>query len=52
MCVEVNKGLQMGKQSICFEKPVYIILDHPFVYAIVDNKTNLPVFVGCINTIE
>jgi len=34
------------------EKPVYIILDHPFVYAIVDNKTNLPVFVGCINTME
>ncbi|MCR5700959.1 MAG: serpin family protein [Lachnospiraceae bacterium] len=34
------------------EKPVYIVLDHPFVYAIVDNKTNLPVFVGCINTME
>ena len=28
---------------------VYINLDRPFVYAIVDNDTGLPIFLGCIN---
>lgn len=27
-------------------------LDRPFVYAIVDNETNIPVFMGVLNTIE
>ncbi len=27
---------------------IEINLDHPFVYAIVDNKTNIPVFIGCV----
>ncbi|MCR5738187.1 MAG: serpin family protein [Lachnospiraceae bacterium] len=29
--------------------PMYITLDRPFVYAIVDNETGLPVFLGCVN---
>ena len=28
-----------------------VILDRPFVYAIVDNKTKLPVFIGTVNDI-
>ncbi|MBR1598882.1 MAG: serpin family protein [Lachnospiraceae bacterium] len=28
---------------------IEITLDHPFVYAIVDNTTNIPVFVGVVN---
>ena len=28
-----------------------VILDRPFVYAIVDTETNLPVFIGCITDI-
>lgn len=31
---------------------VHIELDRPFVYAIVDNETGLPVFMGCINHID
>ena len=35
-----------------YTEPVEIILDRPFVYAIVDNETGLPVFLGCQNTME
>ena len=31
--------------------PIYITLDRPFVYAIVDNETGLPVFLGCVNSL-
>ena len=39
--------------SVQNPKPQLMIsLDHPFVYAIVDTKTNLPIFVGCMNTMK
>jgi len=28
-----------------------VILDRPFVYAIIDNSTGLPVFIGMVMTI-
>lgn len=31
------------------EEPVYVYLDRPFVYGIVDNETGLPVFLGTVN---
>lgn len=31
------------------EDIVYVTLDHPFVYGIVDNATGLPVFLGTVN---
>ncbi len=31
------------------EEPVYVTLDRPFVYGIVDNATGLPVFLGTVN---
>ncbi|GEM_PF-720302 len=34
-----------------FVPPVTIRLDRPFVYAIVDNKTNFPVFIGTVNNL-
>ena len=34
------------------DEPIWIELDRPFVYAIVDNATGLPVFLGTMNTIE
>lgn len=37
--------------SVRMEERVEINLDHPFVYAIVDNETGLPVFIGCVNTL-
>jgi serpin B len=32
-------------------QPVPVILDRPFVFAIVDNTTNLPVFIGALTEI-
>ncbi len=29
--------------------PIYVILDRPFIYGIIDNATGLPVFLGCMN---
>lgn len=34
------------------EEPVYVYLDRPFVYAIIDTETGLPVFMGTVNTIQ
>ena len=34
------------------DPPIYITLDRPFVYAIVDTNTNLPVFFGTVNSIS
>lgn len=34
------------------EKQVTINLDRPFIYAIVENETGLPMFIGCINTLN
>ena len=33
-------------------EPKVIILDRPFVYAIVENETGLPFFIGCQNTMS
>ncbi len=39
--------------SVRDPKPqITIKLDHPFVYAIIDKKTNLPIFIGCMNSFE
>ncbi|MBR7084788.1 MAG: proteinase inhibitor I4 serpin, partial [Oscillospiraceae bacterium] len=45
--VEMNDGCAM-------KEPEYktVTLDRPFVYMIVDRKTNLPVFMGAIKTLE
>ena len=32
--------------------PHYVILDRPFVYAIIDNATNLPLFIGTLLSIQ
>ena len=31
---------------------IFITLNRPFVYAVVDNMTGLPVFLGAMNTME
>ena len=33
-------------------EPESVILDRPFVYAIVDTQTNIPIFIGTLNTLE
>ena len=44
----------MCGEAMAIEEPerIYITLDRPFVYAIVDNSTDLPVFLGIVNSIE
>lgn len=34
------------------EEPYYVILNRPFVYAIVDNESGVPLFLGVQNTME
>lgn len=29
--------------------PIYVIMNRPFIYGIIDNETGLPVFLGCVN---
>lgn len=40
------------KGAIVEEMPKSIVLDRPFVYAIVDNATGIPVFLGCQNSMK
>ena len=40
-------------KEACEYKPAWsVILDRPFVYMIVDNETNLPIFIGCLTDIQ
>ena len=42
----------MARNSSAFIGPIKkVTLNRPFVYAIVDNKTKLPVFIGAVNTL-
>ena len=34
------------------EEPKEVVLDRPFVYLIVDNQNNLPIFIGTMETME
>lgn len=38
--------------AIDTEEPPTVFLDRPFVYAIIDTETGLPVFIGIVNTVE
>ncbi|MDE5738296.1 MAG: serpin family protein, partial [Oscillospiraceae bacterium] len=42
--IEMNDGCALIEKSV--------ILDRPFVYAIVDTDTNLPMFMGVLNSVE
>ena len=46
--VEVDKCMAVAPAA----DPVIINLDRPFVYAIVDNETGIPVFLGCMNNMQ
>ena len=40
-------------KDACEYKPAWsVTLDRPFVYMIVDNETNLPIFIGCLTDIQ
>lgn len=42
-------AMEMEDNCIAIEETKELILNRPFVYAIVDNETGLPVFLGCVN---
>ena len=42
----------MKASSMPMEKPEEVFLNRPFVYALVDAKTGIPLFVGIINTLK
>lgn len=44
-------GVIMEANSAMPDEPIYITLDRPFVYMIIDNETNLPVFMGVVTDI-
>jgi len=39
--------VEVGVESV----PLFLKLDRPFIYAIIDNTTNLPLFIGTLLTI-
>ena len=47
-------AVEMYRKSAVVEEepPKTIILNRPFIYAIVENETGLPIFLGCRNTME
>jgi serpin B len=38
--------VEISERTSVLPPPHYVILDRPFVYAIIDNATNLPLFIG------
>ncbi len=47
-------AVEMCCESVAIEEkpPKQVILDRPFIYAIIDTQTGLPVFMGAVNSIE
>ncbi len=47
-------SIEMNGDSVSIdeEPPKTVFLDRPFVYAIIDTDTGLPVFIGAVNSVE
>ena len=45
-------GIMMKASSAVMEPNPSVVLDRPFVYAIIDNHTKLPLFIGVVNTLK
>lgn len=46
--IELTEGVILGEE----QKNLQINMDESFIYGIYDNTTNLPIFIGCQNSIE
>ncbi len=44
-------GVMMNKYSMAPEDPKSVKLENPFIYFILDNETNLPIFMGTVTSI-
>jgi serpin B len=38
--------------SVHIDSPIEIRMDRPFVYALVDNETGIPLFIGSVKTLK
>ncbi|MBR1554231.1 MAG: serpin family protein [Oscillospiraceae bacterium] len=45
-------AVQMDEEGIMETEPKFVTLDRPFVYMIVDNQNNLPLFIGTVKEIQ
>ena len=43
-------GVEMCEEMAMVEQPERIILDRPFLYAIVEKDTGIPVFIGTVES--
>lgn len=59
--IEVNRsgtkaaavtGIELQNESCAIDMPPSVILDRPFIYAIIDTESGIPVFLGIVNTLE
>ena len=47
---ELATVVEMCKEMAMVEQPERIILDRPFLYAIVEKDTGIPVFIGTVES--
>lgn len=45
-------AVEMMTEAACIEEIVTITIDRPFLYMIVDAQTDLPLFIGIVNSVE
>lgn len=45
-------SIEMDNKDAVMEPPKMVILDRPFVYAIVDTDTGLPIFIGAVSSVS
>ena len=55
--IEVTKmgtraGASTAVEMWATSVPIYIRLNRPFLYMIADSETNLPVFIGIVNSVQ
>ncbi len=48
----ITWGIMKAGSAAPSDEPIYIILDRPFVYAIVDTESGLPLFIGVVTELK
>lgn len=48
----VTAGMVKANSALVTEKPKVVTLNRPYVFAIIDNHTKLPLFVGAVNKVK
>lgn len=45
-------AIEMTAESCSVEEPLSVILNRPFVYAIIDTESGIPIFLGIVNSVQ